>query len=243
MRVHYLQHVPFEGLGSIQSWLEPRSAEVSVTRLFEEARFPNLREMDCLIVMGGPMSANDESLYPWLAPEKRFIAEAIASSKGVLGICLGAQLIASSLGARVFANPEREIGWFPIQPARGASRSAFSTLFEAPLEVFHWHGETFELPPGATRLARSEACENQAYSVGERVLGLQFHLETTAASARALIENCPGDLAPGRWVQSESQMLERGASFRRIHRVLDTVLDRLEELAVGQGGAPNAAQW
>jgi hypothetical protein len=75
------------------------------------------------------------------------------------------------------------------------------------------------------------------------VLGLQFHLETTAASARALIENCPGDLAPGRWVQSESQMLERGASFRRIHRVLDTVLDRLEELAVGQGGAPNAAQW
>lgn len=231
MRVHYLQHVPFEGLGSIQSWLESRSARVSVTRLFEEVRFPNPSAMDCLIVMGGPMSANDESLYPWLAPEKRFIAEAIASSKGVLGICLGAQLIASSLGAKVFANPEREIGWFPIQPPPGASRSAFSSPFQVPQEVFHWHGETFELPPGATQLARSDACEHQAFSIGDRVLGLQFHLETTAASARALIQNCPGDLAPGRWVQSKSQMLEKGASFRRINRVMGSVLDRLAELA------------
>jgi GMP synthase-like glutamine amidotransferase len=242
VRVHYLQHVPFEGLGSIQSWLESRSAKVSVTRPFEEVRFPDLAEVDCLIVMGGPMSANDEALYPWLAAEKRFIAEAIGSSKGVLGICLGAQLIASSLGAKVFANPEREIGWFPIQPAPGASRSAFSSLFEAPRQVFHWHGETFELPPGAIQLARSGACEHQAFSIGERVLGLQFHLETTAASARALIENCPGDLAPGTWVQSESQILANGASFPRINRVMGSVLDRLEELALRPGIAPDAAR-
>jgi GMP synthase-like glutamine amidotransferase len=226
MRVHYLQHVPFEGLGCIQSWLERRSAEVSATRPYEEARFPDPSELDRLIVLGGPMSVNDEGLHPWLAPEKRFLAETIAASKSVLGICLGAQLIASALGAKVFPNPEREIGWFPIEPARGASGSAFSPLFAAPLEVFHWHGETFELPPGAVHLARSAGCEHQAFSIGERVLGLQFHLETTAQSVRALSEHCPGDLAPGRWVQSESQMLERGASFRRIHRVMDGVLDR-----------------
>jgi GMP synthase-like glutamine amidotransferase len=242
MRVHTLQHVPFEGLGSIQSWLESRSAEVGVTRLFEEARFPDLREVDGVVVLGGPMSVNDEDLHPWLAAEKRFIAEAIAASKGVLGICLGAQLIASALGAKVFANPEREIGWFPVEPVPEAARSAFASLFEVPREVFHWHGETFELPPGAAWLARSDACEHQAFSIGERVLGLQFHLETTAASARALIENCPGDLAPGRWVQSGRQILGKDASFRRIHRVMASVLDRWEELALRPGVAPDAAR-
>jgi GMP synthase-like glutamine amidotransferase len=216
----------------MQSWLESHSAQLSATRLFEDARFPDVGEIDWLIVMGGPMSANDESRYPWLVPEKRFIAEAIASSKGVLGICLGAQLIAASLGARVFANPEREIGWFPIQPAPDASRAAFSSLFREPLEVFHWHGETFELPTGATQLARSTACEHQAFVIGERVLGLQFHLETTPASARAMIENCPADLAPGKWVQSASAMLENTAGFQRINRVMDAVLDQWAAVAL-----------
>ena len=216
----------------MQPWLEARGAKLSVTRLFEEARFPDPGEMDWLIIMGGPMSANDERHCPWLVPEKRFIAEVVASSKRVLGVCLGAQLIAAALGARVFANPEREIGWFPILPAGHASRAQFSSLFPTPLEVFHWHGETFELPAGATQLARSDACEYQAFAIGERVLGLQFHMETTVAGARALIENCPEDLAPGRWVQSASAMLENTAGFRRINRVMDAVLDRLAGVAV-----------
>lgn len=232
MRVHYLQHVPFEGLGSIHSWLESRSAEVTVTRCFEDVQFPNPSDIDWLIVMGGPMSANDEETHRWLVPEKRFIAETIASSRGVLGICLGAQLIASSLGAKVSANPEREVGWFPIEAAGSASRSAFASLFRVPLEVFHWHGETFDLPAGATHLARSAGCEHQAFSIGHRVLALQFHLETTEDGARALIENCPGDLAPGRWVRSESEILRRAERFRRINRVMDTVLSRFEELTL-----------
>ncbi|MBW2270194.1 MAG: type 1 glutamine amidotransferase [Deltaproteobacteria bacterium] len=232
MRVHYLQHVPFEGLGSIHSWLESRSAEVTVTRLFEEVEFPNVSDIDWLIVMGGPMSANDETTHPWLIPEKRFIAEAISSSRGVLGICLGAQLIANSLGAKVVANPEREIGWLPIERAEDALQSAFASLFQEPLEVFHWQGETFELPPGAIHLARSTACENQAFSIGNHVLGLQFHLETTAESARRLIENCPGDLAPGRWVQSGGEMLEDTDRFVRINHIMGAVLSRLEEPSV-----------
>jgi len=232
MRVHYLQHVPFEGLGSIQDWLETRSAEIGVTRLYEHVEFPNVRDIDWLIVMGGPMSANDESAYPWLIEEKRFVSQAIASSKVVLGICLGAQVIASALGARVLPNSQPEIGWFPIEPTSNASRGSFSSLFEMPQDVFHWHGETFELPLNAVHLARSAACENQAFSLGERVIGLQFHLETTAASAQALIENCRADLVLGRWVQSESEMLQYPKRFRRINRVMKTLLEGLEELAV-----------
>jgi GMP synthase-like glutamine amidotransferase len=231
MRVHYLQHVPFEGLGSIGPWLESRRAEVTATRLFDEARFPKVSEIDWLVVMGGPMSVNDDRVHPWLAPEKRFIAEAIGSMKAVLGVCLGAQLIASALGARVFPNAEREIGWFEVEPAPGAGDSPFSTIFRAPLEVFHWHGETFHLPPRATHLARSAACEHQAFSIGDRVLGLQFHLEPTAETARALVEHCPADLAQARWVQSPGEMLRDDARFDRAHQVMDAVLDRLEELA------------
>ena len=228
MRAHYLQHVPFEGLGSIQTWLELHRAEITVTRLFEkEARLPDPRDIDLLIVMGGPMSVNDEELHPWLVAEKRFIAATVTEGKPVLGICLGAQLIACGLGAKVFRNLEREIGWFPIEPTSEASSSPFASIFASPMEVFHWHGETFELPPGAIHLARSAACINQAFAIGERVLGLQFHLETTSASARALVENCPGDLAPARWVQSEHEILGNEERFQRINPVINAVLDRL----------------
>jgi GMP synthase-like glutamine amidotransferase len=231
MRVHYLQHVPFEGLGCIQEWLETRSAAISVTRLYEHVEFPNVHDFDWLIVMGGPMSANDECAYPWLIEEKRFVSQAIASSKVVLGICLGAQVIASALGARVLPNTQPEIGWFPIEPTPDASRASFSSLSEMPQEVFHWHGETFELPRNAVHLARSAACENQAFALGERVIGLQFHLETTPGSAQSLIENCRGDLAPGRWVQSESEMLRYPERFRRINLVMKALLDGLAKLA------------
>ena len=126
MRVHTLQHVPFEGLGSIEAWLDSRSAEVRVTKLFERSALPRPSEFDWLIVLGGPMSVNDEASHSWLLAEKRLVAEAIAASKVVLGICLGAQLIASSLGAKVAPNREREIGWFEVEPAPGAAASPFS---------------------------------------------------------------------------------------------------------------------
>ena len=232
MRVHYLQHVPFEGLGSIREWLESRSAEISVTRLYEQVQFPDVREIDWLIVMGGPMSANDERTYPWLVQEKRFVAEAIASSRVVLGVCLGAQLVASALGASVLPNSQPEIGWFPIEPAEDASRASLSSLFEVPQEVFHWHGETFELPVDTLHLARSAACENQAFSLGERVVALQFHLETTLESAQALIENCREDLVVSRFVQSESEMLQYAERFLRINQVMKALLEDLERLPV-----------
>ncbi len=160
MRVQVFQHVPFEALGAIEPWLAARDAQIGWTRFFEDPRIPAPDAYDWLIVMGGPMSANDEAALPWLRDEKRAIAAAIDAGKTVLGVCLGAQLIASALGANVTPNREREIGWFPIERVADPAAHPIARAFPARAEVFHWHGETFDLPPCAVHLARSEACDD-----------------------------------------------------------------------------------
>jgi GMP synthase-like glutamine amidotransferase len=227
MRVHVLQHVPFEGLGAIEPWLAARDASITWTRFFADPRIPAPDAYDWLIAMGGPMSVNDEATLPWLRDEKRAIAAAIDAGRTVLGICLGAQLIASARGAKVTPNREREIGWFPIERVAEATAHPIARALPARAGVFHWHGETFDLPPGAVHLARSEACEMQAFALGARVVGMQFHLETTPESARALVRHCPEDLRAGRYVQSSDEMLCDPARFARLHEVLETTLDAL----------------
>lgn len=224
MRAHYLQHVPFEGLGSINSWLEAVGAEVTGTRFFEDSALPGVDEVDLLIVMGGPMSVNDETVLPWLVAEKEFIRTVIARNKAVVGVCLGAQLIASAMGAAVYPNGEKEIGWFPVA---GVQADNARELFRFPEEllVFHWHGETFALPEGAVRLARSAACENQAFQLGSRVIGLQFHLETTPGGARAMIRHCRDELLPSRYAQTETEILATGeTAYDTVHARMDEVL-------------------
>ena len=226
MRVHVLQHVPFEGLGSIADWLARHEATVSWTRFFAPAPvLPPLAEVDLVIALGGPMSVNDEAALPWLAAEKAFVAEAVRAGKAVLGICLGAQLIASALGARVYPGAEKEIGWFPLEaPLAGPGRFAFP----ATTPVFHWHGETFELPPGARLLASSAACVNQAFQLGRRVIGLQCHLETTPASLAAILEHCADELREGRFIQTPAQMQAGIAAHGvALNALMAQVLDHL----------------
>jgi GMP synthase-like glutamine amidotransferase len=228
MRAHYLQHVSFEGLGSIEPWLRSGGATLSATRFFEAAALPGVEDVDLLIIMGGPMSVNDEARLPWLRPEKRFVGDVIAAGKPVLGICLGAQLIASAMGARVYSNREREIGWFPITLVQPLGGQASAPLRETT--VFHWHGETFDLPPGAVHLARSSGCEHQAFQVGRQVIGLQFHLETTPRSLRGLIDNCRAEMVPATYVQPESEVLAAPPErFRSINAVMSDVLRFLTE--------------
>jgi len=226
MRAHYLQHVPFEGPGSIRSWLAAAGYEVTCTRLHAAADLPEAGAVDYLVIMGGPMSVNDEDRFPWLAPEKRFIREVIASGKPVLGVCLGAQLIAAAMGARVFRNPVKEIGWFPVSGLDPGDGPVFR--FPPSTTVFHWHSETFDLPPGAIRLAKSEGCENQAFQLGGSVIGLQFHLETTPESARELITHCRDELVPSTYIQTEEEILSAGPDrYASINRLMGSILSHL----------------
>ncbi len=227
MNIHYLQHVPFEGLGSIEVWAQSRRDRVTATRLYGSDALPRLADVDLLIVMGGPMNIYEHDRYPWLLEEKRFIERAITAGKPVLGVCLGAQLVADVLGARVYRNAEKEIGWFPIETtAAAAATRAFRDL-PRKIEAFHWHGDTFDIPRGAVHLARSAACENQAFTYDERVVGLQFHLETTPQSARAIIEHSADEIVPGRFIQSAEAMLSDAHRFVAINEAMRRVLDGL----------------
>ena len=226
MRAHYLQHVPFEGLGCIEPWLQAADFAVTGTRFYEAPDLPEPDEADLLVVMGGPMSVNDEVEFPWLVQEKRFIRAAIQSGKSVLGVCLGAQLIASAMGARVYRNHTREVGWLPVQAVPHFEPGTFH--FPLSTTAFHWHGETFDLPLGAVHLARSAACENQAFQLGPCVIGLQFHLETTPESARTIIGHCRAELQLTGAVQTEAEILAAAPeTYQAANALLGDILSAL----------------
>lgn len=228
MRVQILQHVPFEGPGSIAQWLEARNTTVQTTHLYAGAPLPAAEEIDLLIIMGGPMSVNDEVDFPWLVQEKELVRTMVTHNKPVLGICLGAQLIASALGAKVYAGPQKEIGWFPITTASPAA-----DVFQFPdtATVFHWHGETFDLPAGVTRLASSPVCANQAFQVGSNVIGLQFHLETTPESVELMLTNCADELVDGKFIQSAEQIRTVSPTvYQEINQLMISILNHLNTL-------------
>lgn len=227
MKVQVLQHVPFEWIGSMEPWLRERGAEIVTAQLFAGDPVPDpAAEVDLVIAMGGPMSVNDEDVFLWLAPEKAYLRAMIARGVPALGVCLGAQLIASAHGALITKNPQPEIGWFPVE-AMPAPKGTFTFPFKKT--VYHWHGETFALPQGAHLLASSKACRNQAFQLGANVIGMQFHLETTPETAALLIENCRDEIVPGEYVQSAEEMLaappERYAAINELSaQVLEYVL-------------------
>lgn len=211
MKIHWFQHAPFEGLGAIEPWLLKHGHILTRTRFHEGETAPsNVERFDWLVVMGGPMNIYQYRDHPWLRAEKRVIREAVAANKRVLGVCLGAQLIADALGGKVYQNSEKEIGWFPVAPVPEGDESPYKIPDETL--VFHWHGDTFTLPPGGVWLARSEACEHQAFSVGRNVLGLQFHPEMTPDDVARIVKACADDLTPGKFVQSAEGMLARAAT-------------------------------
>jgi GMP synthase-like glutamine amidotransferase len=202
MRLAVLQHVPFEGPAAIAEWAAAQGLPVSIVRLYEGDALPELFAFDVLAAMGGPMSANDEAQYSWLGAELALLREAIGAGKAVLGVCLGAQMIAKALGAKIYAARQKEIGWLPVERT-GAQHALFDGI-PASFTALHWHGETFDLPAGAIHLAQTTTVPNQAFAAGPRVLGLQFHMEATRASVNGLLDcagheigNGPFEQAPG----------------------------------------------
>lgn len=224
MRAHVFQHVPFEGPGAIEDLLRRKGVPLSRTRFFAGERVPAADQIDFLIVLGGPMSIHDLAEHPWLENEVRILRAFLASGRPVLGICLGAQLIAHALGAEVTRNPQPEIGWFPVHATAAAEKLGFPPEFTA----FHWHGETFALPAGATSLGRSAACDRQGFCVGDNVVGLQFHIESTPETCRALVEHCAEELVDAPFVQTAGEILAADdTTFATMHGILERLLDRL----------------
>jgi lipoate-protein ligase B len=175
--------------------------------------------------MGGPMNIYEIEAHPWLIAEKELIVAAIDARKYVIGICLGAQLIADALGAAITAGPQPEIGWYPIQATADCP-----DWFQIPpeLQVMHWHGDQFDLPEGATRIASSAICANQGFLYGERVLAWQCHLETTPESLSALIDHCADELKAGPAVMTAERLqAEPAETYQQMHDVLFHTLDGL----------------
>lgn len=223
MNIQVFQHVPFEDIGSMALWCGAQQAKVTYTRFFESDDLPRFEDVDLLIVMGGPMSVNDEDQFPWLKKEKVFIREAIHRGMAVVGLCLGAQLIANALGSRVYPNGQKEIGWFPVTGIL-AGRDVFQ--FPDETTVFHWHGETFDLPGGAVHLAKSEGCAHQAFQVGKNVIALQFHLEMLPESVNAMVQHCGDELTEdGTYIQgAEAMRATPDDVYRTVNKLMGDVL-------------------
>ena len=217
----------------MEAWFKARGHSLSVTHRYKEEPLPDVNDVDWLIVMGGPMSVTDIAAYPWLTDEKEFIKQAIDKKKIVLGICLGAQLIADVLGAAISKNTHKEIGWFPIQISEDLKATSLGAVLPHEFAVFHWHGDTFSIPKNAIPLASSEGCKNQGFMIDNRILGLQFHLETTPESARDLTLYCNAELNNVPYVQSAEDMLSQPERFKKINTIMETILSYLEKSNTG----------
>lgn len=225
LRIHYLQHVPFEKLGYIETWANANHHMLSGTRLFENGILPKMDEFDWLIILGGPMGVSEEGRFAWLKGEKLFIGEAIRAGKTVLGICLGSQLIAEVLGARVYQSPKKEIGWFPVSLADPHPVTAH---LPHEFAVLHWHGDTYDLPNGAIHLMKTEPCKHQAFIYRERVMGIQFHLETTPETLRQMVENCRHELIAEDFVQDETEIMANQALCELTNGYMIGILNYLD---------------
>ena len=224
MKVLIFQHAEGEWIGSMESWFTQKQAELTTVYLYRGESAPAITHYDWLLIMGGPMSAYDEANYPWLKEEKNIIQKAIAQNKKVLGICLGAQLIASALGATVKPNTQSEIGWFEV-----TRTNDIASWLPEHFNPLSWHGDIVELPSGAVAFAKSDATPCQGFQWGERVFALQFHLEADIGTAACFLSLESNGLPAGDFVQSEATLLNDadGVAESRLvmHRLLDRIYD------------------
>lgn len=225
MKVHYLQHVPFEGLSMIAEWAQSKGHSINDTKFYESHyQLPNIEDFDMLVVLGGPMSVNDGAKYPWLAEERACIQEAMDADKYVLGICLGAQQIAKTLGAEVKANSQKEIGWYPIALVDQALGLPLLSGLNSAMTVFHWHGEKFDIPAEAIPLASSAICTNQGFIYQDKVLALQFHIEMDISAIEEIVEACASELIIEEGIQNKNAIMD-GAKRYHLKRTLFQLLD------------------
>jgi GMP synthase-like glutamine amidotransferase len=226
VRIHCLQHVPFEGPGAIADWSARRGHELLHVHAYRGDVLPAAREVEALVVMGGPMSANDVSELAWLAAETRLVEQVLRADRPMLGVCLGAQILARALGARVYRARQREIGWWPLRVRPEARKATPLADWPESLVPLHWHGETFDLPAGAEHLAETETCPHQAF-LWRRALGLQFHVEATPQSVAELTQVCAAEIGSGAFEQAAERIRGESQHCAALGPLLEAALDRL----------------
>tara|TARA_R110002167_G_scaffold14879_22_gene59965 strand:- start:1525 stop:2199 length:675 start_codon:yes stop_codon:yes gene_type:complete len=219
MRVHILQHVASEGVGSMKEWFQNKGAIIKTTRVDLLQALPDINDIDWLIIMGGPMSVYEEDKYAWLKPEKEYIRQAIEKNKHVLGICLGGQLIASAMGAKVYSNIQQEIGWFPIKKTND-----IASWLPSVQTLLCWHGDCFDLPEAAVSFATSKITVHQGFCLGPRVWALQFHIEAKQGTTEVFYKVTGSSLPQGDHVHS----LEALASSKHLYKSKETVFELLD---------------
>jgi GMP synthase (glutamine-hydrolysing) len=213
------QHVRHEGLGTLEPLLRDAGCQIDRVNFSRQPEAqPSLDGYEGLVVLGGPMGVHDTDKYPHLSLETKLIESAVQKKTPVLGICLGAQLIASALGARVYSNEIKEIGWYDLAPTLNARDDPLFRHMERTEKVFQWHGDTFELPRGGVHLASSPLCSNQAFRYRNNVYALQFHLEIDVSTIdtwlnvlenRREIANLNGAIDPNSIRDETPQRMER----------------------------------
>ncbi|MEZ5071401.1 MAG: type 1 glutamine amidotransferase [Bacteroidales bacterium] len=226
-QIQCFQHVSYESPGAIRDWAGARDIPFHIRKLYEGDPLPDSGETDFLILMGGPMNVYDYHIHPWLQEEQTWVRDYLETGKPCLGICLGAQILAAALGAEVRPGPHREIGWHTLNflPSLGDFR-IWSTLPSAR-NVFHWHGDTFDIPDGAIRIAESRAYPNQGFLFDRRVLALQFHLEVSPGMVADMVAHGQDELREGPHVQSAGEILAAQGHYSQNQESLYAILDYL----------------
>ena len=225
-----LQHAAPEILGTIADPLEARGIGIRYIRLFQGEPVPaRMEAAGGLIVMGGPMGVHDHSLFPFLLDEMKLINLALKEGKPVLGVCLGSQLLASVLGARVTRGKQREIGWHPVRLTEEGRKDSLWAGVEPQFTPYHWHSDIFDLPGGAVSLASSDLTPHQAFRHGERAYGLLFHLEVTDHLIREMIRHFSDDLKEER-LDAGPLLQDGDGRLSSVAKISQTVFGRWADL-------------
>jgi GMP synthase-like glutamine amidotransferase len=212
-----LQHIACEPPGVYEDVLRERGATVHRVEVDAGEELPEWREFGAIVAMGGPMSANDDDVFPWLSDEKQLIGDAVRAGLPYWGVCLGVQLLAASLGARVYAGDEPEVGVLPVELTEEGRRDPVFSALPPSIPALQWHGDTFDLPDGAVRLAGSSAYPNQAFRF-ENAYGVQFHVEVSAAMAREWMDVPEYAAALDRTIGTENML---SAVDERVNEMLE----------------------
>ncbi len=224
IKIHCILHADFETPGYYETWAEKNGLECAITHIAKNEVLPTTNDFDVLLCMGGPQSPRQIELYPYLKDEITLIKNAIANGKKVLGVCLGAQLIAESYGAKTEKSPHKEIGVFPLSLTDDGKTDPFINHFPEQFQSSHWHHDMPGIPPEAKILAQSQGCPRQIVCFSPRVYGFQCHLELNQHRMHWLIQHCPADLAPARYVQEPETILSQDYDSINLH--LDIFLQK-----------------